>query len=66
MFFVLISLLLGATSPQESRVHWCHMMPSEAKEIHLPKNEVPMKYYYWCGQENEKDRTTCKRCGRPV
>lgn len=29
-------------------------------------NELPGKYCYWCGQENEGDRTTCKRCGRPI
>ena len=48
MFFVLISLLLGATSPQESRVQWCHLMPAQTKEIYLPKRKMPITSEWIC------------------
>ena len=65
MFFVLLSLLLGGV-PLDVGVVSTQTMPSGTKEICMFKDELPGKYCYWCGQENEGGRTTCKRCGRAI
>ncbi len=53
-------LLLGPTQANHS-VEFFHYHRSIKTT-----NELLGKYCYWCGQENEGERTTCKRCGRPI
>ena len=66
---VLISLFLGSIQITQQNEKCC-LSPFSEEGFHCHRskttNELPHKYCFWCGQENEGERTTCKRCGRPI
>ena len=66
---VLMSLLLGSIQITQQNEKYC-LSPFSRDFFHYDRskttNELLGKYCYWCGQENEGDRTSCKRCGKPL